>query len=100
MKPPPERACASALEPGNAPGLRDSNLEEVVQHEDLGSLVRAALVAGDHPARDGGGHGPAAQADVHRAARERRGDRVAGAFAWHALLQRAAEQLARYSGRP
>ena len=24
MKPPPERACASATEPGSAPGLRDS----------------------------------------------------------------------------
>ena len=41
--------------------------------------MRAALVAGDHLARDGGGHGPAAEAHVHRPARVRCRDRVAGA---------------------
>ena len=51
----------------------------MVEHEDLGPLVRAALVAGDHPARHGGGHGPAAQAHVHRPARAGRGYRVARA---------------------
>ena len=51
----------------------------MVEHEDLRPLVGAALVAGDHPARDGGGHGPAAEAHVHRPARAGRGDRVARA---------------------
>ena len=41
--------------------------------------MRAALMASDHPAPGEGGHGCAAEADVHRAARAGRGDRVARA---------------------
>ena len=51
----------------------------MVEHEDLGPPVRAALMAGDHPALGEGGDGPAAEAHLHRAARVGRGHRVARA---------------------
>ena len=56
-----------------------TTLMEVVEHEHLGALARAALVAGDLAALGVHGERRAAEAHLHRAAGVGRGDRVARA---------------------
>ena len=49
-----KRSCAALKPPPERAGLACQHLQVVVEHEALGPLVRAALVAGNHPAPERG----------------------------------------------